>query len=709
MPKRLIVIGEGWDTGIDAWIGAKLVRLEESGSWTEIGAPGATGAWYLREYFDSINVPRLFYIAANGTHARPFRGTLYRSQNEGDTWVDVTPPLGYCIGISLGAGDRLWAITDDRENPATLIGGPSRIYYSDNWGQTWTLSYTIPEVSIGTRGWPLYNITAHPTDYRKIVVEGVEMIAWGVRMWSTVDGGDSWSVSTPTFPFGVTNTGGQMSLSLTYAYDGSLIYLSRGTAGSNTFYIFRSTDDGANFSTWYSDSRPFGSNDGIHFLAGCGALYFLSDQRSYVSSAWGSSPTTLADNATAPFIVSDYFRGIDCPDAENLVLGVHSNPVPPESAIWVRPLDLSTGWIAHPSWADMNSDVGYLVYCWPGGILGASEFLDRYEVPCDTPYAAGSVDPRCIAIMEWEISVDGKNFFTEARAEGMGMNNPGQAYVAKLDDPYIWSPASAEFGKEGGSYNVRRELVVQDYGINEAGELNTLAGAYLTSPEKKWKGMTTIKFSIGGMPRASATAPTPNKILQAGDQIRFGCGSDTHCGIAEGEWVVDEVHYEFPKGITTVLASRRPAAMAVRTRGTSGNIRNLGETIANEFGVWESPWFTVEDTEFFMNPNAHDADRFYGVFKMEHYMGVIPRTYIVLAAKQKIYDWYDDEVVIAAQPLYVPRQFLDISQVQGVGYNLVAIDEIQAIFHFWRYLFYDGLDSRWVPPEDRFLKIWLIA
>ncbi|GAF76528.1 unnamed protein product, partial [marine sediment metagenome] len=123
----------------------------------------------------------------------------------------------------------------------------------------------------------------------------------------------------------------------------------------------------------------------------------------------------------------------------------------------------------------------------------------------------------------------------------------------------------------------------------------------------------------------------------------------------------------------------------------------------------ESPWFTVQDTEFFANVDAHDADVFYSTFKMEHYMGVIPRTYLVLAAKQKIYDWYDSEKVIEAQPLYVPRQFLDISQVQGVGYNIVTYDEIQVVFHLWRYLFYDAIDGKWVTPEERFLKIWLIA
>lgn len=714
--QRLIVAGRAWSNDLSAYVGARLARLGEDGSWEEIAAPGTTGAWYLREYIDAANIPRLFYIAANGNSSRPFRGVLYRSLNEGDSWVNVSPPLGYCIGISHGAGDRLWAITDERENPATaMTGGPSYVYYSDNWGEDWVLSHTIPETFMG-RLYPTYNIAAHPTDANKVVVEGISTFAWEVRMWRTTDGGASWSAAfTPTFPGvppTVDNIGGQMALSLTYATDGSLIYISRAQAASTTIYVYRSTDDGTNFSTWHSDSRPFSGNDGMYFLEGCGALYFLSDQRAYRATGWGAGATTLADNATSPFITSNYFRGIDCPDAENLVLGINGTPAAGPSnpaAVWVRPLDLSTDWVEHPAWATMDSDLGYRVYCWPGSIIGATVFVDRYEADCEEAYAAGDYNPQCIAIIDWEISVDGKNFFTHSRAQGMGMNNPGQAYVAELDDPYIWSPASAEYGKEGGSYNVRRELMVNDYGINEAEELSALAGSYLTTPGKKWRGITTIKFSLGGMPRAGATAPTPNKILQAGDQIRFGCGSDVHCGIAEGEWVVDEVHYEFPRGITTVIASRRPAAQATRTRGTSGNIRNLGETIANEFGVWESPWFSVEDTEFFMNPNAHDADKFYGVFKMEHYMGVIPRTYIVLAAKQKIYDWYDDDVVIAAQPLYVPRQFLDISQVQGVGYNLVAIDEIQAIFHFWRYLFYDGLDGKWVPPEDRYLKIWLIA
>ncbi len=718
---RLMLAGRGWDNnaGPAAWVSeAKVVRLEADGSWAEVHSTADRAAWYLREYTTNDYVSHLFHLTSTGggIAERPWRGSLYRSEDEGDNWVDVSPPLGYCGGISRGAGDRLWAITDPRPNPVTVNGGPSRIYYSDDWGDTWVLSHTIAETSFGTRGWPLFNIAAHPTDANKVVVEGIRMVGADVRMWSTSDGGATWSAAfDPTFPVAVGNVGGQLALSLEYASDGSMVYSSGATVGSGIIYIFRSTDDGANWVTYWSGAG-FTLNRGIQFIEDCpsGYLWFIMSESHYRAPDWLTPPTLLGTSGAAPFGGAEYFMGVTCHDGA-LSLGVVT-PVPDPGCceppgVYERHISLSAAWVKQTRWDNMDADLGYRLYPWASGILGATPYYNPFEQPCDEtlPGIPGSPDPYCIPMLSWEISVDGKNFFTQSLARGMGSNNPGQSFVAELPEPEIWSPASTKYGEEGGSYNVHRQLIVNDFGVNEAAELENLGGAYLTSPGKKWHGITTIKYTVGGLPRAGPTAPHPGKILQAGDQIKFGCGSEASCGIAEGDWIVDEVSYEMPKGITTVIASRRPAAQAIRTRGASGNIRNLGETIANEFGSWESPWFTVEDTEFFMNPNAHDADKFYGVFKMEHYMGVIPRIYIVIAAKKKIYDWYDNEAVIEAQPLYVPRQFLDISQVQGVGYNLVGIDEIQAIFHFWRYLFYDGIDGNWILPEERFLKIWLIA
>jgi len=87
---------------------------------------------------------------------------------------------------------------------------------------------------------------------------------------------------------------------------------------------------------------------------------------------------------------------------------------------------------------------------------------------------------------------------------------------------------------------------------------------------------------------------------------------------------------------------------------------------------------------------------------------VSPRTITMVAAKTKIFDWYDNDLVIAAQPLYVPRQFIDLSQVQGVGYNVIGWDNTRVVFHFLRYLFYDDIDGAWIRPQDRFIKVWVM-
>lgn len=143
-----------------------------------------------------------------------------------------------------------------------------------------------------------------------------------------------------------------------------------------------------------------------------------------------------------------------------------------------------------------------------------------------------------------------------------------------------------------------------------------------------------------------------------------------------------------------------------------GNIRNIGESLAQVGGVYESPWFSVNDAAFAVNPDLADPSKFYDTFQFQHYLGVMPRTITMIAAKQKIFDWYDDAAVIAAQPLYVPRSFVDLSQVQGVGYNILdvgAAADNKIAFFFWRYLFYDDLDGEWVRPQDRFIKVWVMA
>ena len=301
-------------------------------------------------------------------------------------------------------------------------------------------------------------------------------------------------------------------------------------------------------------------------------------------------------------------------------------------------------------------------------------------------------------IIGWEVSVNGKGVYSRARAHGMGLNNAGGQFTALLPgSETTWNPALNQF-------KVRRELIVNDYGINEGPELLNLAKSYLPLPGKEFGGFTTLKIWLAGIPRAGSTAPHPNKIIQAGDRLRIGGAAIPN--VTTGSWIVDYASYEFPKGITTLILSQRPAA---QTRPmTFGHIRSIGESLAAVGGVFESKWFSVNDEEFLLDPDRADPTKFFDTFAFEHFLGVLPRTITMVAAKQKIFDWFDRAKVLAAQPLYVPRQFIDLSQVQGVGYDIIESDEIRIVFHFLRYLFYDDLEGEWILPQDRFMKIWIM-
>ena len=706
MVSRLLMAGQKWDDDTNAFIGGAVVRLEEDGSWTSL-IETTTGAWALEEYTID-GAPALFFIDAGGDDDRPFRGTLYRSLDEGDTWLDVSPPLGFTAGHAVSADGTLWAITDEVAPPGNA-GGHSRIYKSDDKGSTWTLSHDITDIGFGEFS-QAHDIAAHPTDPNIIGVTGVLGRASAVRIWRTLDGGSSWSFISPTFPFFIGNIFGQLSMLFAIVADNSWVYGHQDFANADV-YIFRSTDNGSTWSTYFTEAQGgnFGPRD---FIEGCDTgLWYVTPQKVYRGPVdFASGPVVIADRTDPPFSASAFiFNALSCFDGQ-LEIGTHGvgdvtccDP----SGVWQRPIDLSTGWAEHINWASMDSDLGWRLYIWPQGVIGASSFTDRYELPCEDPAAAGDFVPQCIPILSWEISVDGQHaYFSRARAQGMGISNAGQDTAALLPNENVWAPTGAEFGDEGGTYNIRRELIVNDYGINQAAELDNLASAYLPHPDKTFKGITSIRFQVGGIPRAGSQAPIANKIIQAGDKITFACGSDKGCGIAEGDWVVDEVSYEFPRGITTVLASKRPAAHARPM--VSGNIRNLGESLAAVGGVYESPWFSTSDASFLANPTREGSDSLYDTFAFEHFMGVPPRTITMVAAKNKIFDWYDEDLVIAAQPLYVPRQFIDLSQVQGVGYNVVEWGKNKIVFHFLRYLFYDDIDGAWVRPQDRFIKVWLL-
>ncbi|KKL24624.1 hypothetical protein LCGC14_2413470, partial [marine sediment metagenome] len=252
---RLLIAGQAWDDGTDAFIGGRVVRLESDGSWTEVFSSAETGCHHLKEFIIE-DTPYLFFIESAGNVNAPRRGALQRSSDEGDNWTDVSPgpstaDAEYTTSISLGANGRIWAITDNRKSQSTIAvsSDKSRIYYSDDKGTTWTLSKTITN-NFGGRFYHAYNIAADPNDANTIAVEGVEPLGSDMRLWNTSDGGASWSGAIdPTFPVGVDNLGSLFAKQLDYASDGTLVYITRAATGGGTLYIFRSSDDGSTWST----------------------------------------------------------------------------------------------------------------------------------------------------------------------------------------------------------------------------------------------------------------------------------------------------------------------------------------------------------------------------------------------------------------------------------------------------------------------------
>ena len=298
----------------------------------------------------------------------------------------------------------------------------------------------------------------------------------------------------------------------------------------------------------------------------------------------------------------------------------------------------------------------------------------------------------------WEVLIDGTLIYSRVRAMGMGVNNAGGDTTAFLPGcENTWNPAQNQF-------HVRREMIVNDYGVNDKAELLNVAKGYVTLPAKKFGGFTTAKLPVWGLPRAGPGAPLPNKPLQAGDRFEVGAGFP---GVDPGLWIIDEIEYEFPKGLTMLTLSQRPAAQALPT-AVRGNVRTLGESISGNASTFESAWFHVLDQAFKARTALAAEPGKFGVFSFRHHLGVIPTEITMIAAKAKIFDWWDDTAVEAAQPLYVPEYNLeDYAQVQGVGYRVLNANEQEIVFEFPRYLFYDARDGRWIPSEERFIKVWL--
>ncbi|KKL53620.1 hypothetical protein LCGC14_2273620, partial [marine sediment metagenome] len=347
-------------------------------------------AWNLHNY-ECAGAHVMFHIRSAGGSAlnNPDRGQLHRSVDQGATWTDVTPSSGnteYVGDVAMDADENFWCIASEyaRKNAGGTQDKPSRIYKSVDWGATWALSYLIPDrIEIWNRDFPAFNITCHPTNANIIVAEGTEMIGWGVRLWRTTDGGASWSMVTPTFPSpptSVDNVGGARQHVFDYTLGGDLVYAGIFEISNDNTFVLKSLDDGDTFNVYHTEADITDYGAAFHEST----LVYIVHRDQLFESASPVGPgqiTKIADNGDSPFGADDDFHGMSrhaVNGVDTLHLGLHrglpGTGATDNPSVWTRPADLSSGWIEHPYFDTMESDLGYRVYVAIDGIVGATEF-----------------------------------------------------------------------------------------------------------------------------------------------------------------------------------------------------------------------------------------------------------------------------------------------------------------------------------------------
>lgn len=116
------------------------------------------------------------FAFADGVSVAP--GTIRRSTDYGQTWTNLTNPIGTARSFHMAADGRLWGLF--------LTGTTLHVYYSDDNGSTWTSSMSIASVSE-----PGF-IACHPSDANRIACS-YQTSANTYRVATTIDRGANWS------------------------------------------------------------------------------------------------------------------------------------------------------------------------------------------------------------------------------------------------------------------------------------------------------------------------------------------------------------------------------------------------------------------------------------------------------------------------------------------------------------------------------------
>ena len=254
----------------------RAFRPAGSGDWFSLGPPGG-------DVFDAAVSTAdpgiaLAGIAPDGS----FGGTLYRSTDAGNTWSEVLPLGGISVfdiefapdggayigtqdsvrrstdgGISwtllnlgIGVNDQVFDVALDPSNPLNIWAGitdaggfqPVNVMRSTDSGATWSNRTPPLAAPISCRG-----IAVDPSDSNTVIaVFGGDF--GGGQVWTTTDGGDSWTDRSAGLP----NNPMQAVV-----YDGTRLLVGGGQRfGSQNVGLYRSTDVGATWAQLHDNTWP---------------------------------------------------------------------------------------------------------------------------------------------------------------------------------------------------------------------------------------------------------------------------------------------------------------------------------------------------------------------------------------------------------------------------------------------------------------------